>query len=132
MTTTHELAALQLEIDRLRLEREVAAAPEVLGGLGERLDGAHVVASALDRSGLDGLLGTVAGDDTMIGPNVSLITSEHPVAPSQRHFLHMQPPGREARLGSQTEFSLRRLGQPGLQAGNGRGPPFSQGRDRGP
>jgi transcriptional regulator of arginine metabolism len=26
---------------------------------------AHVVASALDRSGLDGLLGTVAGDDTM-------------------------------------------------------------------
>jgi transcriptional regulator of arginine metabolism len=28
---------------------------------------AHVVASALDRSGLDGLLGTVAGDDTMLG-----------------------------------------------------------------
>lgn len=27
---------------------------------------AHVVASALDRSGLEGLLGTVAGDDTMI------------------------------------------------------------------
>jgi transcriptional regulator of arginine metabolism len=27
---------------------------------------AHVVASALDRSGLDGLLGTVAGDDTML------------------------------------------------------------------
>lgn len=27
---------------------------------------AHVVASALDRSGLDGLLGTVAGDDTMM------------------------------------------------------------------
>ncbi len=26
---------------------------------------AHVVASALDRSGVDGLLGTVAGDDTM-------------------------------------------------------------------
>lgn len=26
---------------------------------------AHVVASALDRSGLDGLLGTVAGDDTI-------------------------------------------------------------------
>jgi transcriptional regulator of arginine metabolism len=26
---------------------------------------AHVVASALDRSGLDGLLGTVAGDDTL-------------------------------------------------------------------
>ena len=25
------------------------------------------------------------GDDVMIGPNVSLITSEHPVAPSQRH-----------------------------------------------
>ena len=24
------------------------------------------------------------GDDVMIGPNVSLITSEHPVAPSQR------------------------------------------------
>ena len=27
---------------------------------------AHVVASALDRSGMDGLLGTVAGDDTML------------------------------------------------------------------
>jgi transcriptional regulator of arginine metabolism len=27
---------------------------------------AHVVASALDRSGLPGLLGTVAGDDTML------------------------------------------------------------------
>ncbi len=27
---------------------------------------AHVVASALDRSGLDGLLGTVAGDDTLL------------------------------------------------------------------
>lgn len=27
---------------------------------------AHVVASALDRSNLDGLLGTVAGDDTMM------------------------------------------------------------------
>ena len=27
---------------------------------------AHVVASALDRSGLDGLLGTVAGDDTLM------------------------------------------------------------------
>ena len=28
---------------------------------------AHVVASALDRSGLDGILGTVAGDDTLLG-----------------------------------------------------------------
>jgi transcriptional regulator of arginine metabolism len=27
---------------------------------------AHVVASALDRGGLDGLLGTVAGDDTLL------------------------------------------------------------------
>lgn len=27
---------------------------------------AHVVASALDRGGIDGLLGTVAGDDTMM------------------------------------------------------------------
>src|SRR5215212_453522 len=27
---------------------------------------AHVVASALDRAGVDGVLGTVAGDDTMI------------------------------------------------------------------
>lgn len=27
---------------------------------------AHVVASALDRAGLDGMLGTVAGDDTVI------------------------------------------------------------------
>ena len=35
---------------------------------------AHVVASALDRSGLDGLLGTVAGDDTLLcvaGPSVT-------------------------------------------------------------
>src|SRR4051794_3729553 len=28
--------------------------------------GAHVVASALDRSGLPGILGTVAGDDTLL------------------------------------------------------------------
>lgn len=34
---------------------------------------AHVVASALDRSGLDGLLGTVAGDDTMM----CVASSEH-------------------------------------------------------
>lgn len=27
---------------------------------------AHVVASAIDRAGIDGILGTVAGDDTMI------------------------------------------------------------------
>jgi transcriptional regulator of arginine metabolism len=27
---------------------------------------AHVVGSALDRSGLDGVLGTVAGDDTVL------------------------------------------------------------------
>ena len=27
---------------------------------------AHVVASALDRSGMPGLLGTVAGDDTLL------------------------------------------------------------------
>lgn len=27
---------------------------------------AHVVASALDRSGLDGIIGTVAGDDTLL------------------------------------------------------------------
>ena len=27
----------------------------------------------------------IIGDDVMIGPNVNLITSEHPVAPSQRH-----------------------------------------------
>jgi transcriptional regulator of arginine metabolism len=27
---------------------------------------AHVVASALDRSAIDGLLGTVAGDDTLM------------------------------------------------------------------
>ncbi len=27
---------------------------------------AHVVASAIDRSALDGLLGTVAGDDTIL------------------------------------------------------------------
>ena len=27
---------------------------------------AHVVASALDRSGLPGVLGTVAGDDTLV------------------------------------------------------------------
>ena len=35
---------------------------------------AHVVASALDRSGLDGLIGTVAGDDTLLcvaGPDTT-------------------------------------------------------------
>lgn len=34
----------------------------------------------------------IIGDDVMIGPNVSLITSEHPVAPSQRRaFLIGRP-----------------------------------------
>ena len=33
---------------------------------------AHVVGSALDRSGLDGLLGTVAGDDTLL-----VVVAEH-------------------------------------------------------
>lgn len=44
---------------------------------------AHVVASALDRSGLDHLLGTVAGDDTLLalavegsGPNLANELSE--------------------------------------------------------
>jgi acetyltransferase-like isoleucine patch superfamily enzyme len=39
----------------------------------------------------------VIGDDVMIGPNVSLITSEHPVAPSQRRaYLLGKPIGIEA------------------------------------
>ena len=33
---------------------------------------AHVVASALDRAGLAGVLGTVAGDDTMV-----VVVAEH-------------------------------------------------------
>ncbi len=33
---------------------------------------AHVVASALDRSGLDGVVGTVAGDDTLL-----VVSAEH-------------------------------------------------------
>jgi transcriptional regulator of arginine metabolism len=33
---------------------------------------AHVVASALDRAGLDGIAGTVAGDDTVL-----VIAAEH-------------------------------------------------------
>ena len=37
---------------------------------------AHVVASALDRSALDGLLGTVAGDDTVLCVAASDITGE--------------------------------------------------------
>jgi transcriptional regulator of arginine metabolism len=45
---------------------------------------AHVVGSALDRSGVDGLLGTVAGDDTMLcvaseevgGPKLASILRE--------------------------------------------------------
>lgn len=38
------------------------------------------------------LAGITIGDDVMIGPNVSLITSEHPVAPSQRRaFLVGKP-----------------------------------------
>jgi transcriptional regulator of arginine metabolism len=38
---------------------------------------AHVVASALDRSGLDGLLGTVAGDDTLLCVATPGITGDH-------------------------------------------------------
>ena len=42
---------------------------------------AHVVASAIDRNGLDGVLGTVAGDDTL------LVISEEGVGPAvQVHF----------------------------------------------
>jgi acetyltransferase-like isoleucine patch superfamily enzyme len=38
------------------------------------------------------LASVTIGDDVMIGPNVSLITSEHPVAPSQRRaFLQGSP-----------------------------------------
>ena len=37
---------------------------------------AHVVGSALDRSGLDGLLGTVAGDDTLLGVAASTTTGD--------------------------------------------------------
>lgn len=37
---------------------------------------AHVVASALDRSSLDGVLGTVAGDDTLMIVAASGITGE--------------------------------------------------------
>jgi transcriptional regulator of arginine metabolism len=45
---------------------------------------AHVVASALDRSGLEGILGTVAGDDTIFciadedvgGTNLARLLSE--------------------------------------------------------
>ncbi len=37
---------------------------------------AHVVASALDRSGLDGVLGTVAGDDTVITVASEDVTGE--------------------------------------------------------
>ena len=37
---------------------------------------AHVVASALDRSALDGLLGTVAGDDTLLCVAASDTTGE--------------------------------------------------------
>jgi len=33
---------------------------------------AHVVGSALDRAGIDGVLGTVAGDDTLI-----VVAAEH-------------------------------------------------------
>lgn len=42
---------------------------------------AHVVASALDRSGLEGALGTVAGDDTVVviaaDPNGGAALAEH-------------------------------------------------------
>ncbi len=37
---------------------------------------AHVVASALDRSGIEGLLGTVAGDDTLMCVAVPTIDGE--------------------------------------------------------
>ena len=51
---------------------------------------AHVVGSALDRSGLEGVLGTVAGDDTVLvvvdeqlgGPVMSERLRESPALPS--------------------------------------------------
>ena len=48
---------------------------------------AHVVASALDRSGLDGLLGTVAGDDTLLCVAAATTTrrrARRPPAPAGR------------------------------------------------
>jgi transcriptional regulator of arginine metabolism len=38
---------------------------------------AHVVASALDRSAIQGLLGTVAGDDTLMCVAAAGINGEH-------------------------------------------------------
>ena len=79
---THDRAGLRVrEVEALA---EVAAERTQLGELAGRLDSlpntlsanlailrtppgsAHVVASALDRAGLDEIVGTVAGDDTII------------------------------------------------------------------
>ena len=53
---------------------------------------AHVVASALDRSGLDGLLGTVAGDDSLLCV-ASEDTAGHVLADRLRDLAGLKPGG---------------------------------------
>ena len=52
--------------------------------------GAHVVASALDRGGLPGLLGTVAGDDTVL----LVVAEEHGAAAMVERIQSLIEPGR--------------------------------------
>jgi transcriptional regulator of arginine metabolism len=51
---------------------------------------AHVVASALDRGGLPGLLGTVAGDDTVL----LVVAEEHGAAAMVERIQSLIEPGR--------------------------------------
>ena len=57
---------------------------------------AHVVASALDRSGLPGLLGTVAGDDTVL----LVVAEEHGARAMVERLQSLIEPGRGASPGA--------------------------------
>ncbi len=51
---------------------------------------AHVVASAIDRTGLDGVLGVVAGDDTLLAVAAPGVTGES-IASQFRQFAGLDP-----------------------------------------
>src|SRR4051794_24519040 len=71
---------------------------------------AHVVASALDRSGLPGLLGTVAGDDTLLCIAEERIGGA-PLADSLRELAGL-PPAAAPRSGrSERDAAARRVRQ---------------------
>jgi len=84
-----EVDSVPASFDRVSLVcagvvRDLGLGMRLLYRAGEMTDRFHVVASALDRSRVDGLLGTVAGDDTLMC--VSADPDGEPLAARLRDF----------------------------------------------